>query len=340
LVHTTEPDNLRGIPLGRIRAACTMRGAGGIVLAIAMRIDEEIASSELSTRPPGGAAIERRYVLQRPAGKILGDDFYRDVAHAYESCVALGLSPNKTIATDVGVQISSVAASVQGAPPQVPAARRTGQGDRLMPSTWISKRPTSKGEQRYRVFFRIGGRDSTPRHGGTFKTKAEAQARVRWISGESAAMPVPDISALRVPERPPTVSEVARRWQDSRIDVAPSTRVLHDVALRRIPPLIGDRPARLLTPAEVAETVQAMHGANYARGSIEKSLAALRQALDHADIDPKSGPRSPRQTAAEGTRRGLPAHRDAGRGRARVRRAALSPAFASAGGDRNARRRT
>jgi len=115
LVHTTEPDNLRGIPLGRIRAACTMRGAGGIVLAIAMRIDEEIASSELSTRPPGGAAIERRYVLQRPAGKILGDDFYRDVAHAYESCVALGLSPNKTIATDVGVQISSVAASVNKA---------------------------------------------------------------------------------------------------------------------------------------------------------------------------------------------------------------------------------
>jgi len=99
-----------------------------------------------------------------------------------------------------------------------------------MASAWITKRPTSQGEQRYRVFFRVGGRESTPRHGGTFKTRAEAQARVRWISGELAAMRVPDVSLLHEPARPLTVAEVAQRWQDSRIDVAASTR---DIPRRR-----------------------------------------------------------------------------------------------------------
>ena len=115
-----------------------------------------------------------------------------------------------------------------------------------------------------------GSADATRRRAtaDTFKTKAEAQARVRWISGESAAMPRAGYlgakgagaaaygvggraKVARLPDRRRTV-----RWCSARRRPPPHS------------PPIGDRPARLLTPAEVAETVQAMHGANYARGSV------------------------------------------------------------------------
>jgi integrase len=62
--------------------------------------------------------------------------------------------------------------------------------------------------------------------------------------------------------------------------------VLHRVALARILPHVGDVPGAELRPEQVAAAVAALHAAGKARGSIAKSLAALRQALDHAGIDP------------------------------------------------------
>jgi hypothetical protein len=111
-VHSTDPDHLRGIPIGRIRAACSMRGAGDIVVAIATRLNDPIDAATLSTRPEGGATIAERFILTRPPGKALAGDFYQDVAHAYESCVVLGLPPNKTIAADLRVATTTVAAWV------------------------------------------------------------------------------------------------------------------------------------------------------------------------------------------------------------------------------------
>ena len=112
-VHSTDPDHLRGIPIGRIRAACSMRGAGDIVVAIVTRINDPIDTATLSTRPGAGPiAGAERFILTRPPGKALGDDFYRDVADAYQSCVVLGLPPNKTIAADLRVATTTVAAWV------------------------------------------------------------------------------------------------------------------------------------------------------------------------------------------------------------------------------------
>jgi hypothetical protein len=92
-----------------------MRGAGGIVLAIALRINEELPQGVLSERPSEGWTVPPRQVLKRPKGKRLDDAFHRDVADAYESAVAHGLNPNKTIAGDVDVEISTVAAWVKRA---------------------------------------------------------------------------------------------------------------------------------------------------------------------------------------------------------------------------------
>src|SRR6476646_7177216 len=65
-----------------------------------------------------------------------------------------------------------------------------------MPSAWIITRPTRDGGKRYRVLYRLGGRESKNRYGGSFKRKADAEARQRWILGELAARRHPDIGSL------------------------------------------------------------------------------------------------------------------------------------------------
>ena len=116
-----------------------------------------------------------------------------------------------------------------------------------MPSSWIIARPTkgdgrNKGRPRYRVLYRLGGRESRARYAGSFATKAEAVARKRWVDGELAALRVPDLEALAEPVAAPTLRAVAARWQESRVDVRESTAIQHRTALGRVLPLLGDRP--------------------------------------------------------------------------------------------------
>src|SRR2546430_444599 len=100
-----------------------------------------------------------------------------------------------------------------------------------MPSTWITTRTTKDGTRRYRCEFRLGGRESATRYGGSFKRKREAYERKRWISGELAARRVPDLGSLETATRKLTVAEASERWRASRVDVSEGTRVLHRVAL-------------------------------------------------------------------------------------------------------------
>lgn len=170
-----------------------------------------------------------------------------------------------------------------------------------MASAWIERRTTSTGDHRYRVSFRTGGREASARSGGTFKTKGDAQARLRWITGELAACRVPTFTTA--PSHPVTVRAACEAWQASRIDVAESTRVLHRVALGRLLPILGGRDVVGLTPSDVALAVAALDRADYARGSIAKSLNALAQALDHAGVEPNPardrGVKLPREDHAE-----------------------------------------
>jgi integrase len=150
-----------------------------------------------------------------------------------------------------------------------------------MASVWITKRGS-----RHRVMFRLGGRESAPRYGGSFPTQREARIRRDWIRGELAALRVPDLHALRASERTPTIAETAQRWQASRVDVRESTKVQHRTALGRVLPVLGDRPVDSLTPPDVAELVGALDSAGKARESIRKSVTALAMVLDFAGIAP------------------------------------------------------
>jgi hypothetical protein len=73
-----------------------------------------------------------------------------------------------------------------------------------MSSAWIEKRATGSGV-RYRVKYRVGGRESKALYGGTFRTMKEAKQRRDWINGELSSMRVPNVKTLAAPAAAPTV---------------------------------------------------------------------------------------------------------------------------------------
>ena len=101
-------------------------------------------------------------------------------------------------------------------------------------SAYIDRRPMANGV-RWRVRYRLGGRESRVLYGGTFKTKAEAKVRRDWIANELAAMRVPDLAfiepdALSLPLLP----EAIDNWRASRVDVEDQTRNMHRSSAARI----------------------------------------------------------------------------------------------------------
>jgi hypothetical protein len=110
-LHTSDPANVRRIPLKRIHAAATMRGAGLVQLMLALGFNEQ-PPPDMFSRPVDkdvGQTLERRFRLKRPPGKRLADEFYRDVAHAYQSAVAFGMNPRQAIVADTGAADATVA---------------------------------------------------------------------------------------------------------------------------------------------------------------------------------------------------------------------------------------
>src|SRR5438128_1905487 len=107
-----------------------------------------------------------------------------------------------------------------------------------MASAWITTRVTSSGAKRYRVMFRIGGREASPRYAGSFRTQREAKLRRDFIAGELAGARVPDVH-LASTAGPVTIRELAARWQSMRVDVSEGTLQTYKVALGRILPRLG-----------------------------------------------------------------------------------------------------
>ena len=155
-----------------------------------------------------------------------------------------------------------------------------------MASTWIERRKTKAGRIRYRVEYRLGGRESASRYAGAFTTMREAKSRRDWVAGELANMRVPDLTLLAAPVTAPTLAAVAATWKASRVDVAEGTRVLHRVALDRVLPILGDRPIDTLTGDDVARVIETLDAAGKKRETIRKSVKYLAAVLDFAGVDP------------------------------------------------------
>jgi integrase len=156
-----------------------------------------------------------------------------------------------------------------------------------MAGAWVTRRTTASGETRYRVRYRLGGRSARLLYAGSFTRKEDARARARWIEGELAAMRVPDLSLI-APDvvTPPTVAEIAERWQATRVGVADTTATTYTVNLSRILPALRDRPACEIRPADVQELVAHLRERGLARESIRKTLSTFAQVLDFAEVHP------------------------------------------------------
>lgn len=153
-----------------------------------------------------------------------------------------------------------------------------------MASAWIRKRPTRDGV-RFRVEYRLGGRESRPRYAGSFRTQREALKRKAWVAGELAALRVPQLELL-VPAPAETLKVVGDRWRKSRVDVADATAITHRTNLERILRVVGDKAVDSITPTVVAQFVADLIADELARESIRKTLSTFAMILDFADVTP------------------------------------------------------
>jgi hypothetical protein len=140
-----------------------------------------------------------------------------------------------------------------------------------MSSCWIKARPTASGTKRHRVEYRLGGRESKVHYGGSFRTRKEALARKAWITGELAALRVPDIDLLVAEQTTvPTFAQAAEAWREARVDVAEGTRVLHRVALARALPRLGMMRIDEIDVPDVVDVVTVLHAAGAKRETIRQ----------------------------------------------------------------------
>jgi integrase len=167
-----------------------------------------------------------------------------------------------------------------------------------MASAYIVKRSWAdkKGRQqtRYRVLYRLGGRETPPTYYGSFETRKEAEKRRDVVAGMLAAGVTPPMlkDLLTPPEARPvrTVREVAEKWRRSRTDVADGTATTHSVNINRILRVLGDRDVDRLEPVDVAELVAELHSAGLKRESIRKTRSTLAMILDFAGRKGDSNP--------------------------------------------------
>ena len=129
-----------------------------------------------------------------------------------------------------------------------------------MPSAWITTRATKDGK-RYRVMFRLGGRESMPRYGGSFKTRRMRRPAATGSRASSSRSAFPRSGSSRRARPLSALREMADRWRSSRVDVTESTRVLHRVALDRVLPILGDRHVDQLDVADFVDLVTRLHEA-------------------------------------------------------------------------------
>jgi integrase len=159
-----------------------------------------------------------------------------------------------------------------------------------MASVWVKTRPTKDGGRRYRVLYRLGGRESKPLYGGSFKTRREANLRRDWIRGELIALRVPDLRLLEQEQvKQPFLPDAAEAWRSSRVDVVEQTGNMHRssfVRIFKVAPELRRRRVDELGAADVAQLVTKLVAAGYKRETIRKTRTALAQCLDFYEIEP------------------------------------------------------
>lgn len=156
-----------------------------------------------------------------------------------------------------------------------------------MASVSITTRTTVKGEKRYTVRYRIGGRTYPIVHAGSFATMRQAKIRRDMIGGELAAgrNPAELLRTIVETPQPTTVATWGERYLASRIDVDTNTTKNYRTSIKKINATFGDRDVCTVTVADVAGWVSAL-AAVHKPGTVQGYLLVFRLVLDFAQVDP------------------------------------------------------
>lgn len=170
----------------------------------------------------------------------------------------------------------------------------------------VGARRTKDGGKRYRVLFRVGGRETKQQYAGSFRTKSEALERRRWVDGELAAMRVPNVRALDAASKAtaPTFEKAAADWLASRLDVTEGTRVQQRTSIGRARRILGWRRVDEISAQDVAAMIAELHEEGLKPSYIRKVAQATAMLFDYAGVSPnpardKVTVRLPRDRSAE-----------------------------------------
>jgi len=150
------------------------------------------------------------------------------------------------------------------------------------------RRRRGKSGTTYSVRYRLGGRAWPERHGGTFRTRREAQVRRDLIAVEIAAgrNPAELLAALG---RPATPTLDLAAWRDrflaSRIDLAENTVKGYRSSLRKVCETFGSRDPHSIGGDEVAAWVASL-AAGHKPATVGLYRTHLGVLLDFVGVDP------------------------------------------------------
>jgi integrase len=154
-----------------------------------------------------------------------------------------------------------------------------------MASVWIATRQTLSGV-RYRVMYRLGGREAPIRYAGSFRTRRLASIRVAAVERDLAELRVPQRQIDHSTVAAPTFAEAASSWLASRIDVSDGTLVQNRTSANRAIAVLGPRAINEFKAQDIADMVVTLHREGVAVGYLRKVLQAVAMTLDHAGVDP------------------------------------------------------
>jgi integrase len=159
---------------------------------------------------------------------------------------------------------------------------------RLPDGRWVAASTANGdgGERRYLVRWRTGGRSSRLRHGGSFRTRREAEARLRYLRDELAAGRVPDRNPGAAAEADPRLIDLIDDQIAARVDVADATREGYRYAAARLPPRIAQLPAAEVRSADLQGWIAAALAGGLGPPSIEDTVGIVRAAYRRAGIEP------------------------------------------------------
>ena len=161
-----------------------------------------------------------------------------------------------------------------------------------MSSVRIRTRTTRRGDRRYMVAYRLGGRYGRDRSAGTFETLTLARTRRMKVMELIARGEHDQIPELANPELATTAepagtwTELHQQWIDGTHNLKPSTRNTYQQHGRSLAKMIGDRDPTRFDWKDCLDLVTNLVQRGLAPRTVKAYIDTLKLVLDFAGVEP------------------------------------------------------